>query len=528
VKHEEPISMYVPARNAEGTLSACIAAIRAQTRGPDELFVILDPRSSDRTAEVAAGAGVRVITQQGSTLGAARNEAIAAASDRWLACCDSDVVLEPDWLAHLAEKRDASAAGIGGRTVERIRNPNDEWRALHMPHHWGDYPLRNPFMLVSEVLFDRRALLAVGGYRDDLDYYEDSDLCQRLRDAGYDLLYEPSAIATHQRTDNLLGLLALRWKYSEYRQRRLMDRYAGLMHKCSVNREYALNTLSRSLARRREELAYISFLLFFHHLVMDLGSLLSRRRLITPATRAYYLRELVEAMGSSIAEHHGDLSRAVRADLSELCADLPSDAAEPDAPPGRSWYLEHVRSACGRFCSELPAAVSAIIEASAQYLHGHIGADDLRRLPPGSPETLRAALDAIPIQPVVDEAFCRAVREHWRDLSGIQTVGPLAAQEQAVLAAQAGCSEKPSDPRPVALAAHLEARADPLGAFDEIDAGASRLVVCYQPPARFVPGLDVPLASDLASSAAAAGWTIEQFDTIIGRTRLMLSRQAHT
>jgi hypothetical protein len=49
-------------------------------------------------------------------------------------------------------------------------------------------------------------------------------------------------------------------------------------------------------------------------------------------------------------------------------------------------------------------------------------------------------------------------------------------------------------------------------------------VVCYQPPARFVPGLDVPSAGDLASAAAAAGWAIERFDTLVGRTRLMLSR----
>lgn len=205
----EPISLYVPARNAEHTLTACIDAIRAQTRQPDELFILADPRSTDRTMEVARSSGVHVIEQRGRSLGSARNEAITTARHPWLACCDSDVILEPEWLAHLAACRDQQVAGIGGRTLERVRNPFDEWRSLHMPHHWGDYPLRNPFMLVSEVLFDRRALLAIGGYRDDLNYNEDSVLCQHLRDAGYDLLYEPSAIGHHQRTDTLLGLLTL-------------------------------------------------------------------------------------------------------------------------------------------------------------------------------------------------------------------------------------------------------------------------------------------------------------------------------
>jgi hypothetical protein len=79
-------------------------------------------------------------------------------------------------------------------------------------------------------------------------------------------------------------------------------------------------------------------------------------------------------------------------------------------------------------------------------------------------------------------------------------------------------------PSTVLLAAHLEARPDPVGVFAEIPAGIGRLVACYQPLERLIPGLDVPLAADLASAAAAAGWTIERFDTLVGRTRLMLSR----
>src|SRR5690606_37287297 len=144
-----------------------------QTRPPDELFILLDPRSTDGTEEVARSLDVPVIAQTGNTLGAARNEAICAAQHRWIASCDSDVVINPEWLESLAAQRAEGLAGIGGRTRERVRNLCDAWRALHMPHHWGEYPLRNPFMLVSEVLFNGDALRAVGGYRADLNYYED-------------------------------------------------------------------------------------------------------------------------------------------------------------------------------------------------------------------------------------------------------------------------------------------------------------------------------------------------------------------
>ena len=172
--------------------------------------------------------------------------------------------------------------------------------------------------LDGDAGLETHRLRAIGGYRDDLNYYEDSDLCQRLRDAGYDLSYEPAALATHQRTDTLIGLLALRWKYAEYRQKHLMDRYDGLLRKIDVNREYTLKTLARCLARRKEELAYVSFLLFFHHAVLDLRSLLSRRPMIGVGQRSLYERELPACIVSCVGRSSDALAEWVSRDLSDL------------------------------------------------------------------------------------------------------------------------------------------------------------------------------------------------------------------
>lgn len=516
----EPISFYVPARNAERTLAACLESIQGQTRPPDELFLVVDPRSSDRTAEIAAASGLPIVEQQGATLGAARNEAILAARHRWLACCDSDVVLEPAWLERLAARRDGSTAGIGGRTIERVCSPFDAWRALNMPHHWGDHPLRNPFMLVSEVLFDTQALRAVGGYRDDLNYYEDSDLCQRLRGGGYDLLYEPSAVATHQRTDDLLGLLTLRWKYSEYRQRHLMDRYANLIHKIRINREYALNTLCRALARGREELAYISFLLFHHHLVLDLRSLNSRRPLLSPAARADCERKLARAVVDTISSIDKALAEWVSRDLGKLTA---ADPAEDDGPGPPAWpdYLQRAAAAAGSFCRELRSDVRGIIAGSARHVHAPSDESPVPRLAEPSKSDLQAALDLQPIEPLADEAFIRAIRDQWPDGGPLRVLGPLHDREKSAFERGEGGSAAGT---PVVVMVHMEARPDPLALFDELQGDLRRLVACYQPPTRFVPGLDVASASDLASAAAAAGWDIKRFDSFVGRTRLMLSR----
>ncbi len=514
---DDQISFYIPARNAERTLLECVQKVREQTRPPDEFFIVVDPRSTDRTFEVAHASGVAVVQQEGASLGAARNTAIRRARHRWLACCDSDVFVEPSWLERLAAARSAGAAGIGGRTLERVRSLCDAWRGMHMPHHWGRYPLRNPFMLVSEVLFDRSTLRAIGGYRDDLNYYEDSDLCQRLRDAGYGLQYEPAAVAHHQRTDTPESLLALRWKYSEYRQRHLLDTFAGLLQKLQINREYALTTLARSLARGRPDLAYLSVLLFFHHAVMDLRSMLTRRPLLDARQRQACASRLGERIVRAAAGLLSGLAARLSEDLKSGCP--PDSLDEGPTPPAWDDYLKSIEKGTRAFCAELKAIEPTLCE-SAAALHEPDGTGRCTFVQP-DPQQVSERLAQLPLAPAIDESFCQWLSQIGCDCA--QVVGCVLAAEAAMLDRWAGRAPGGSLDR-IAIVPHLEARVDPLRAFAEIEAAAQRAVVCYRPPARFIAGLDVPGAADLAEASAAAGWRVEQFDTLVGRIRLLLRR----
>ena len=98
----------------------------------------------------------------GAPLVLVRTATADSSAGTWLVAVNPDCPHCLQALARLAARRDENVVGIGGRTFENVRNPFDDWRAMFMPHHWGEHPLRNPFMLVSEVMFDRTALLAVG------------------------------------------------------------------------------------------------------------------------------------------------------------------------------------------------------------------------------------------------------------------------------------------------------------------------------------------------------------------------------
>lgn len=522
MKPKDQISLYIPARNAEATLADCVAAVKAQTRTPDEVFILADPRSTDGTLDIAIATGVPVILQQGATLGAARNEAVHNARYDWVACCDSDVIVAPDWLERLAQRRGENAVGIGGRTNERITGPADDWRAINMPHHWGEHAFRNPFMLVSEVLFRRDALLAIGGYRDDLNYYEDSDLCQRLRDAGYDLFYEPTATATHLRRDDLYSLLALRWKYSEYRQRDKLDRYAGLLQKLNVNREYALNTLSRLLARKREDLTYLSFLLYFHHALLDHRSLMSRRPMLSPAHRAFYETQLTAMLVGAVAARFSVLIDVVATDFDRIAPLAPSDERGDGVAPAWPSFLNEARREVEGFLSELDEQTLDVIHASARYVHGQYARTQVPRFATASSDSMERTLSSLGLRASVDRHLIRSIQTQWPDTSTIDLIGPASDGERQLLGTLTRVCTDQARGR-VRVSAHLEACPNPLQVFhDAVD--ADHLVACYQPPTRFLPGIDVPSASDLASAASAAGWTIDRFETLVGRTQLMLSR----
>lgn len=92
-----PISVVIPAYNAEEFLSETIKSVHAQTLPVAEI-VVVDDGSSDRTAAIAQGLGAVVVRQPNGGLSAARNTGIRAAGQPWIAFLDADDLWEPEKL----------------------------------------------------------------------------------------------------------------------------------------------------------------------------------------------------------------------------------------------------------------------------------------------------------------------------------------------------------------------------------------------------------------------------------------------
>src|ERR1700676_481538 len=97
------VAAVIPTWNRRDLLATLLHNLAEQTR-PFAEIIVVDNGSEDDSAELAGGAGARVL-KMGRNLGfaAAVNRGIEAADAEWVAILNNDVTLEPDWLTKLLD-----------------------------------------------------------------------------------------------------------------------------------------------------------------------------------------------------------------------------------------------------------------------------------------------------------------------------------------------------------------------------------------------------------------------------------------
>ena len=98
-----PISVVIPALNAERFIGEAIESVHAQTLKVSEIIVV-DNGCTDRTAQIAADLGAIVVNEQQRGLSRARNAGLRRCSQKWIALLDSDDLwdaqkIEAQWAA---------------------------------------------------------------------------------------------------------------------------------------------------------------------------------------------------------------------------------------------------------------------------------------------------------------------------------------------------------------------------------------------------------------------------------------------
>jgi len=236
------VSVVLPILNEEPYLEGVISAILAQKyAGALEVILSLGP-STDRTNEIAANLAAkdsRVVLVESPTgrTAASLNLAIAASQYSIICRIDGHAEISPTYISDavrvMSETKAVNVGGImaasGVGAFERavataMRSPLGVGAARF---HVGGKP--GPADTVYLGVFDKAALLAVGGYDERFTRAQDWELNFRLRQAGGTIWFDPELVVTYRPRPNFRTLSKQYFEYGRWR-RAVMRNHRGTVN----------------------------------------------------------------------------------------------------------------------------------------------------------------------------------------------------------------------------------------------------------------------------------------------------------
>lgn len=227
MSNQAPVSVIIPAFNAERFIALTLKSVFEQTLPAAEVIVV-DDGSVDRTFEIARDYNVRIIRQSNKGLSAARNAGIRAATQPWIALMDADDLWERDkieqqWSAiSLCPEADMISCDYHwidsrGEVLDlpqfdlHLRQQYSLAHGLSITHSLtlfkkvsGDLFFFFPFpLLPSAVLVKREAILASGLFAEKLRRTEDLECFLRVLENKSLLVIEQPLVYYRRHENNL-------------------------------------------------------------------------------------------------------------------------------------------------------------------------------------------------------------------------------------------------------------------------------------------------------------------------------------
>jgi len=233
------VSIIIPAFNEQETVSKSIECALAQNY-PEFEIIVVDDGSSDFTPLLINHPDVTSVSlPQNQGKANAVNLAVAKAKGEYILFSDSDSHLHPDAIKHLIGYFNTSKIGAvsGQLIVRQKRGFVALWQTI-------EYIFGQAVVKIAQCgsgssitvcpgpicIYRRKLLLSLGGFK-DRTIVEDFDLTLEVIAAGYEVIYEPRALAwtSTPETFSTLGRQRTRW-------------YRGNLQVFQVHRDLLFNT----------------------------------------------------------------------------------------------------------------------------------------------------------------------------------------------------------------------------------------------------------------------------------------------
>lgn len=216
------LSIVIVSWNTARRLADCLHSVPAGAEGLPHEIIVVDNASTDGSpAMVAREFGSVQLIRNVANLGFARanNQGIRASLGRYVLLLNSDTIVPADALAALVQFMDdhpeAGACGPRLARADSRAQPfafgGDPTIAYLLARGWNRLLFRRSlhdwetnvaqavdWVSGASLLARRDALEQAGGFDENFFlYFEDNDLCLRLRRAGWKVFYNPNVTITH-------------------------------------------------------------------------------------------------------------------------------------------------------------------------------------------------------------------------------------------------------------------------------------------------------------------------------------------
>jgi glycosyltransferase involved in cell wall biosynthesis len=273
-----PISVVIPALNAERFIGEAIESVHAQTLNVSEIIVV-DNGCSDRTAQIASELGAIVVEEKKRGLSLARNAGIRRSTQQWIALLDSDDLwdarkIEHQWAAVQACP-DAGFVACYFRVLQGksiiLEDPDEvaqqRWTGYHgrviVSDHCSYFPkIEQDFFprflpSCSDALLRRDVFASVGLFDEDVLYNEDFEFFLRVL-ARYPLAIVEKTLISCRRHDqkhslNLQGMRDSQLSVVSYMLKHLHKYPAGApqVYRDRIKKNFLIT--ERALAEHRRK-----------------------------------------------------------------------------------------------------------------------------------------------------------------------------------------------------------------------------------------------------------------------------------
>ena len=199
------VSVIIPTFNSERFLEKCLSSLKRQMYERLEIIVV-DDGSTDSTIGIAERHGCKIIKNPKVGRAAAKNEGVRHSFGEYLVFVDSDMELTPNVLSESIDLVE-SDSHVGGVVIPERSVGNSFWvkvRDFERSFYAGS-------VVESARFFPTKLVKEVGGYEENLIFFEESTLPYKIQKKGYNVFARVNSVVLH-REENFSLITWLRKK----------------------------------------------------------------------------------------------------------------------------------------------------------------------------------------------------------------------------------------------------------------------------------------------------------------------------